>query len=438
MAKKGSASATIGLDYSGFQTGANAVIKIAGQMATMIRDTLSVAAGTLLAGAFSKGAGAISSFFRSMKDNLAGIFTAGEEMANLATATGMATGAYMKFQLATEKGINMEEAGRLLGKNADIMQKDAGIFRDVSLKLYAVGERIQGFWLGVADKIAPVINPLLDRLVALDLSEWGKKFAQPIADAVAIITQLALDGTLWKTMGELAAAAFQYAGEVLGKVIGIYSTEGFTQGLSSLWEGIKSAAAYLYDVLKNAVGSAFAYIGLGIVKYGNYLWELIDGIAAFSSIMSDEDAKGRKEVRDSNFVNLKDGVDTQFNVPEIQTKSGGIIDEIKKALETTKFGTPELMERISTALEKFQTKTAPGADKNSNLSAIQNFGVSSLAAVGGGGGVGFVSLTEHAATQTRTQGEIRDDVRRLVELSQRSQSTGYAPANEQHIKLSIK
>lgn len=332
----------------------------------------------------------------------------------------------------------MEEAGRLLGKNADIMQKDAGIFRDVSLKLYAVGERIQGFWLGVADKIAPVINPLLDRLVALDLSEWGKKFAQPIADAVAIITQLALDGTLWKTMGELAAAAFQYAGEVLGKVIGIYSTEGFTQGLSSLWEGIKSAAAYLYDVLKNAVGSAFAYIGLGIVKYGNYLWELIDGIAAFSSIMSDEDAKGRKEVRDSNFVNLKDGVDTQFNVPEIQTKSGGIIDEIKKALETTKFGTPELMERISTALEKFQTKTAPGADKNSNLSAIQNFGVSSLAAVGGGGGVGFVSLTEHAATQTRTQGEIRDDVRRLVELSQRSQSTGYAPANEQHIKLSIK
>lgn len=435
MAKKGSASATIGLDYSGFQTGANAVIKIAGQMATMIRDTLSVAAGTLIAGAFTKGAGAISSFFRSMKDNLAGIFTAGEEMANLATATGMATGAYMKFQLATEKGINMEEAGRLLGKNADIMQKDAGIFRDVSLKLYAVGERIQGFWLGVADKIAPVINPLLDRLVALDLSEWGKKFAQPISDAVAIITQLALDGTLWQTMGDLAAAAFTYASDVLGKTITIFGGAAWSKILTKAIADWGPVAIWIGETLAAALMTAFG-------KMFNMIDEVMYAFGASAKkFVVDNETTGaghweeisKKELQESRGKSIQ----SDIQAPKVES-FGSLSLELQKAVSETAFGTPELMERISTALEKFQTKTSPGADKNSNLSAIQNFGVSSLAAVGGGGGVGFVSLTEHAATQTRTQGEIRDDVRRLVEISQRSQQTSYAPANEPHLKLSIK
>lgn len=414
MAKKGSATATIGLDYSAFEVGAKAVVQIAGQMATMIRDTLSVAAGNILAAAFNKGASAISSFFSSMRENMAAIFSTGEELANLAHATGMATGEYLKFKTAAEKGVTMTEAANLLGQNAAIMEKDAGLFREINLQLFAVGERIQGFWLGVADKIAPVINPLLDRLIALDLSEWGKAFATPIANAVAVITQLALDGQLWRTMGELAAAAFTYAGEVLGKVIGIYSSKGFSEALSSLWEGIKSGAVYLYEVLKNSIGKAFDYITLGIVIAGDKLAAIADEIATFTGFMSEEEAATRQSQRVQNQEGIANGIIANHNTPTLEIKTGGIIDELKKALDSTTFGTPELWEKLTGALEKFKTNEIETADRNSNTTAVQNFGVSSLAAIGGGGGVGMVNLIDHAAEQTRIQNESLEQTKLLV------------------------
>lgn len=448
MAKKGSAQATIGLDYSAFEAGAKAVMKIAAQMGSFLRDTLAVAAGNILANAFSRGASAISSFFATMRDRLSDIFATGESMANLAHATGMATGEYMKFSLAASKGISMSEAAALLGKNADIMQKDAGIFRDVSLKLYAVGERIQGFWLGVADKIAPVLMPLLDRLMSLDLTSWGQAFAEPIANAVGIIYQLAVDGQLWQTMGELAAAAFRYAGEILGKVIAVFSSYGFTEGLAALWDGIKSVGAYLYQVLQNALSGVTKAFAVGMLQASNTVANIIDGIVVSlgdalnalvkyhtlgavdtrAGLMDKNDLAENMKERDAAMQNLLNSFgESENGAPTPTEKPGSLLEEIQKAINSTTFGSPELLDKIQAALDKFQKGTVPNSPTSSNNSFLQNFGVSSLAAVGGGGGVAKVSLMDHAAKQTDIQDEIKENVKQLVYYASNRGSTSEAP-----------
>jgi len=437
MAKKGSAQATIGLDYSAFEAGAKAVMKISQQMGSFLRDTLAVAAGNVLASAFTRGAGAITSFFSAIRDNLSHIFDTGEELANLAHATGMATGAYLQFTTAASKNISMSEAANLLGRNAEIMQRDAGLFRDISLKLFGVGERIKGFWLGVADKIAPVINPLLDRLLALDLSKWGESFATPIANAIAIVSQLALDGQLWSTMGELAAAAFTYASEILGKTIALYSAEGFWTGLKALWEGIKALGAYLLEVFQNAFSSVSKTFAVMMLQTTNTVANIIDAIVVSlgdalnslvkyntlgmvdtrAGIMDRNDlAKNMKE-REAAMQNLLNGFGESENQKPEMPKAGSLLDALKEAIATTSFGSPELFEKLQAALEKFQkgSSNSPGF---TNTTATQNFGVSSLAAVGGGGGVGLVSLTDYAAKQTNLQEEIRDGVKQMVFYAQ--------------------
>lgn len=425
MAKTGSASATIGLDYSAFEQGGKAVLEISLKMSNFLKNTLAVAAGTVIGSAFTAAAGAIKSFVGSIRSSLADIFSQGEAMANMAHATGMATDAYMKFRLAGEKGISVTEAGELLGRNAEIMRKDASIFRDISLKLYAVGERIQGFWLGVADKIAPVLNPLLDRLTALDLSTWGQAFAKPIADAVAIIYQLALDGQLWKTMGELAAAAFKYAGEVLGKLVSLFASEGFSIALKSLVAQLSPIGSWMGDFFAAALSNAFNIAGRILVAYGNSFFNLIDRAMVALGVTTEEHAADNAAERAQN-ANAAFG---PLNLPTAPTITG-VADfgkALKDAFTSVQFGNEELNSKLADALSKFEAK-AKDATAFSNRTAVQNFGVSSLAAVGGGGGVGRGGLLDEAARQTRLQESMAADLKIIASKTPQPQP-GTLPYN---------
>ena len=56
-----------------------------------------------------------------------------------------------------------------------VLDKDAALFDDVSDKLALTGIKVRGFWVGVAEKVAPVLKPLLDKFASLDLASWGQK-----------------------------------------------------------------------------------------------------------------------------------------------------------------------------------------------------------------------------------------------------------------------
>ena len=73
------------------------------------------------------------------------------------------------------------EAAAQVGTQAQILAKDAALFDDVGNKLALTGMKVRGFWVGVAEKVAPVLKPLLDKFASLDLASCGQKAGEHTA-----------------------------------------------------------------------------------------------------------------------------------------------------------------------------------------------------------------------------------------------------------------
>ena len=94
-----------------------------------------------------------------------------------------------------------------VGSQAELLARDAALFDDVSDRLALTGTQVRGFLVGVADKVAPVLKPLLDRFASLDLASWG----QNAGDAVAFIVQAFADGKVGDILFTSAKIAFANA-----------------------------------------------------------------------------------------------------------------------------------------------------------------------------------------------------------------------------------
>lgn len=84
-----------------------------------------------------------------------------------------------------------------VGTQAELLSRDADLFDNVSDKLQLAGLKVQGFFVGVADKVAPVLTPLIDKFINLDLASYG----QAIGEGVAFVIQALSDGKLATILG---------------------------------------------------------------------------------------------------------------------------------------------------------------------------------------------------------------------------------------------
>ena len=99
------------------------------------------------------------------------------------------------------------DAASQVGSQAAIMDRNAAIFDDISDKLALASQKMQGFFVGVADYVAPVLQPLLDWFASQDLAAQGQAFGLYIATAIQMLT----DGTMLTALGDtfkLIAANF--------------------------------------------------------------------------------------------------------------------------------------------------------------------------------------------------------------------------------------
>jgi hypothetical protein len=69
-----------------------------------------------------------------------------------------------------------------LGKQADLLQKNAAKFKEVSDLLQTAGTKIQGFFVGAASEIVDSVLPLLKSLEDLDLTSKGEAFVRLFKD----------------------------------------------------------------------------------------------------------------------------------------------------------------------------------------------------------------------------------------------------------------
>lgn len=383
MAAKGEARAKISLDYSGWTQAAKAVKSIASDMLGFVKTTFAVAFGSILAAA-------LLSFGNAAANAIPQVLMVGEELANMTRATGVASGEWAKFQLMMEKHVNFSDAGEILGKNAELLSKDSAIFRDIQIKIAESGYRVQGFWIGFADKIAPVMSLLLDKFNALDLSKWGQEFAEPIANVVAVIYGLIQNGELFHTAGLALSLGLAEAKDTLVYLAGLadalfkvafnYTAKYF---IDSLKTGFMNTAFDVYNLMVVAFKSAISLLGsylinefriaLAYLSFG--LSEILPKLPGFAKQVSTLGSEGAKAYQ--------------------QPKQGKSFSEaLKEALGAVGFknssGTQSLSDQfsklLSAANDRFN-KDAAGAKKESNINAFQNFGVSNLQRLGLGGTV---------------------------------------------------
>jgi hypothetical protein len=116
------------------------------------------------------------------------------------------------------------QAAQEVGAQAAIMDRNAALFDDISDKLALAGLKIQGFFVGFADQVAPVIQPLLDWFAGQDLAAQGQAFGKSVATAI----QMLVDGTIWNALGDgMALAAIGFVNTItsgINDVIALLAT----------------------------------------------------------------------------------------------------------------------------------------------------------------------------------------------------------------------
>lgn len=124
------------------------------------------------------------------------------------------------------------DAAAQVGGQAKLLAQDAALFDDVSDKLHTAGIKLQGFFVGVADKVAPVLKPIVDDLAGLD----GASIGQEIGDGLASGLQMLTDGTLGDALGLTISIA-------VGKGIN-YLTGGLTGAVAAFGSGLVEAMKF--------------------------------------------------------------------------------------------------------------------------------------------------------------------------------------------------
>lgn len=384
----------VSLDSNPFEKNAKAIADAAANMSKAVNAALA-ATGIALLGVL--GAKSISGIVDSIKE----VIDLGEMTANAGKKAGLAAGQFYLFNAAVEKGLGMRTVAGLIGENAEVLNRSANIFRDAAIKLWAVGEKIRGFWLGLMDRLAPVLSRLLDGALAQSLVSAGQAFGDAIAKAGEVIYQLAADGQLWDMFKKGFKIAFDYAGELLIWLAGVgYSvfetmvTEAFTggleKGISDLWDSAKAFA----ENVGEQIGTAFFNFWTDVIEVVNTLLTSLDIYLNKLHLLSAKDLASNVSDR-AQYVSDRRVVGEDDRKPATE-RIADFGEKIAKIFSSKEF---KPSSDLSDDIDKFQA-TIQGALGKYGQSVQDNptktfenntrraaFGADSLAGIGAGGNV---------------------------------------------------
>jgi len=394
-----SAKAKIELDSGPFEKGAAAVMNAANAMSRVV-TTAMTAAGAALVAAFGV------KTVRAITDAVKGVLDLGEEMANAGKKAGAAAGQFYLFTNAVSKGITLKTASRLIGDNAEALNRSAALFRDVSIKLWAVGEKIRGFWIGLMERVSPLLSKMLDGTLGVNLVKAGNDFGEALVNAVGVIYQLAKDGKLWDTIKEGFGIAFDYAIERLQWFArtaydAIYQAvfNALFNALTTSFEDISAkfrslATTINFEFSKALVDAAVSFMGVlnkWVVSFSKILVGFASGGFSGGGVAISQIIKGAVAPKVAPGL-----VDSTAKAAKAKEDREGFLGTIKKVFSESEFSpsgdlqarTDKLGEGLKVAFNKFKSELGnePGASIENN-SRRGAFGADSLTAVGGGGGV---------------------------------------------------
>jgi hypothetical protein len=232
-------------------------------------------------------------------------------------------------------------AAKSLGTQADILNRRAGTFDSISDILGRVGSKMQGFFVGMLDRIADPVLALLERFDGLDLAALGQRAGDALKVAVNWSLGLIEDVVYWgetflhwiKIAGVAIAALFTpsfwasvgYSAQALFMDMGNFAI-GFLNGLKDGWiqfviSGFKFWVSVFKEFMKpdfwsglldvfKGIAFGFASAILEAVAKGLELIEKIPGVKRFLGENSGKLREMAGEFKDKSKENLDDGADT--------------------------------------------------------------------------------------------------------------------------------
>lgn len=268
--------------------------------------------------------------------------------------------------LAMFSSAGFGDAAEQVGTQAEILNRDAALFDDVGDKLGLIGLKVRGFFIGVADKVAPVLKPLLDRFATLDLAAYG----QAIGDAFAFLIQAIGDGKLSTILGNALMIAakgfgnymlgniaalgaglgqfFLEAGKALISVLSMLLTTDFWSGLGNALLAIgKSFIALLLE----GTAKMLQFIGRapGLAKVGQAGNALLGESLSMSASADSSAAAARR-----NFAGPLDEIGTA-----LRESLGNIVDSMQAGQEfgSTIFNSAENQSALDQAVGEVMAAT---------------------------------------------------------------------------------
>lgn len=309
----------------------------------------------------------------------------------------------------------IEDAAGSLGMQAELLGKNANLFDRAGDLLGRAGTKLRGFFVGIADQVVPVILPLLEAFDKLDLADQGVRFGESIATGlralIGAFQNNQLGDLIWLSLKE---AGIEFINLIARGWLGI--ANGFIQSLFAGWSqlnlvignGLVAAAQGFGAVFLSVIASALDKIpGLGDAS------QAVNAKAAdlFSSsekslsvaIERFQDVPDALYTAFSNGMADLDNFDL-FDVSDLDAQRQAIIDAALAAI-------PAIGEAAAALLKPAPANAFNLPESDANAGGPVTGGVSSLAAIGGGGGVGAIAGVESLVDQSRKQTGILTEVR---------------------------
>jgi hypothetical protein len=349
----------------------------------------------------------------------------------------------------------LASAGDTLGGQAAIMDRNAAVFDRVSDLMNASSTKLQGVFVGLAEPLAAIVLPLFERLNQLDFTELGQR----LGDVAAMFIQAVTDGSIWSIMSDSLRIAFGQAtnflfrslsGVITGAVryfqrlpesfitaIGVITNPDFWKGMLSALIGIAAAfGASFLGIIAKALELFSRIPGLGN-KLKGPMEAVKNAASGLGGIASKNLAAGgdtlapfietwRKDVK-ANLGAIRDGFQEGFDVAGdvfdlsgVQANLDGTFDRLGNTVESLKsqaqaaLPSPNSPGGLASAFGAIEDR-AGGAGGAAGKATNQPLFASSLAKIGGGGGIagGPTALLDESRRQTQFLRRIADGMSKL-------------------------
>lgn len=315
-------------------------------------------------------------------------------------------------------GGKLDDAASLLGEQAALMEKNANLFDRASDLLGRAGDKVQGFFVGIADQVIPVILPLLERFDKLDLASQGVRFGEAIATGLRVL----IGAFQQDTIGQLVANGLQKAGaEFINAIV-----RGWVGILDGVYGGLVAAATTFRDVVAGGLVGAAQGFGAVLLEVIASALEMVPGLGgAAETVRGVALDLGDKAVSSMQFVGerlaafpadiqdafgnaMADAAEFNlFDTADLDAQRKAIIDAALAAVPAVGQAAADLLKPATPA--GFNLPEA--GEESAQATGAVTGGVSSLAAIGGGGGVGAIAGVESLVDQSRRQTSLLSDVR---------------------------